>query len=331
MMKFNTQKLFRFVESIKAVLTEVKLKIQDSYLKVEQMDGSHFALIQYMISLEESCKNEEFCVNIDSFYNILKPIKDSFIQISINHEIKKGFIKSDNCESEFALIELDLDEINTESLTEIKYDFSFDINYKHYEQMIINVKPISEVVELTVKENQLFYSAESKEGKIKQLLPTISNRYYNQYDQSCRNMFAIQFLHNFRKAIGFLKQSLTNKEKSELYFTFYLRSETPLKMECHNEKGDHLLLFLAPCVEENSDSDYEEEESVQQIHSDPKPIINTTILKAQLEKAKQIDMLYEQVGQINSEYNMYEEKLLKLRSDLTNKHALLTELEQSFI
>jgi hypothetical protein len=260
---------------------------------------------------------------------MLKPIKDEFVILKLVD--KKLLIESNTSKAEVNLIDLDIDEINIDCLNEIHFDQTFTLNYKTFEQIIINVKPISEVVQFEVSSIDLRYSAESKVGKIDQKVIWDKAQTIEFIDKSYSTSYAIQFLHNMRKIFNFLKIGLTNKEKSELSIDLTFKRKSPLKIDCCNNHNDFCHIYLAPRVMEGSDSDYEEEESVQQIHSDPKPIINTTILKAQLEKAKQIDMLYEQVGQINSEYNMYEEKLLKLRSDLTNKHALLTELEQSFI
>jgi regulator of replication initiation timing len=342
MMKINTQKLVKFAESVKAIMNnDVTLKVNNNQLEIIQMDGSHICLIHYSIALEEPSQNCEFSLNINDLYNMLKPIKDEFVILKIDGKILK--IESNSSNVEVNLIDLEQEVIDVECLNQIPFSQTFTLNYKTFESMIIAVKPISEVVEFEISNSDIRFIAESKVGKINQKILWDHSQSI-EFCDTFKCSYAIQFLHNLRKTFNFLKIGLTNKEKADLSIQLTFKAESPLKLECYDQKGSFMKAFLAPRVEEDSDSEEEEEistsiqksnEEINSIHSDPniahKIEINKVIIQAQINKALEIEQLEANIALLTEQYESYDEKLLRLRSELTNSHEKLTQLENQFI
>lgn len=381
---FDNAKLMKnAIESITSIITEGILKITQEGIKISAMDGSHICLIDLFIDKSEcleysfNCMDEiSLGLNFDDCNKIFKRSKveqknyisltfessKKQVQISLINRVKtivdlteeersllpkRSQTKTKTIESmgdksrDFivTLIDLDQEAIDTSSLRDIKKDMDckFALNASEFEDIVNDGMIYSEVLEFHAK-NEVNFSSNGTMGNYNSKYQISQLDYLEIKHRSCGN-FAIQFLKNILKSKDLGIDS---------NYHFMLKSDSPLSIEVKISEKSYIQYFLAPRVEENSDSnDCEEEEistsiqhsndEISSIHNEvviPKPItINATIMMSQMSIGKEIDSLEQKYLELNEFYmkaagfNNIQNSIMDQMKEIDNRK---NQLEYSF-
>jgi proliferating cell nuclear antigen len=254
----DAKKVKGIFEAVSAIIDNTRLKVDpDIGLSMTAMDGSHICLVSLNLKKEdldefEADQKYELGMNLDDFVKVIKR-SGAGDQITLSHDPKEKKLiielKPENGKKTrtftVSLIDIDADEINMDSLNAMVFDntCSFDLDY--LDEAIKDAEIFSEVLVIKAQE-KLIFSTEGSIGDMKYELEKDELKDAKLEAESEGN-FAIQFL----KSI--LKVSAVSKEVK-----MALKSEAPAKMEFKILENSSILYFLAPRVEEDTETGAEE-------------------------------------------------------------------------
>ena len=241
-------------DAVSAIISETRLKVDpDNGLTMTAMDGSHICLVSLTLNKSdldefESDQPYDLGINLEDLVKIIKR-SGSGDEITFSHDPKD---KKLNIEMKpesgkkvrkftISLIDIDADEINMDSLNAMEFDNECAFDLEYLDEAIKDAEIFSEVLQVKVKDKLIF----STEGSIGDMEYELEKDELKdaKFEVESEGSFAIQFL----KSI--LKISSVAKEVS-----MHLKSEAPLKMEFKLLESSGILYFLAPRVEEDTNS-----------------------------------------------------------------------------
>lgn len=245
-------------EAVSSIISETRLKVDPAKgLFMTAMDGSHICLVNLLLKKEDldefsSDQPYELGINLEDLVKIIKR-SGANDEITFSHDPKEKKLiiemKPENGKKArrftISLIDIDVEEINMESLNGMQFDNSCTCNIDYLDEAIKDAEIFSEVLQVKVKDKLIF----STEGSIGDM------EYVLEKDELSEVNFTVESEGSF--AIQFLKSVLKISAVSKI-IQMNLKSEAPLKM--HFKLLDHseILYFLAPRVEEDTDTMYEQ-------------------------------------------------------------------------
>jgi proliferating cell nuclear antigen len=246
-------------DAVSAIITETRLKVDPKFgITMTAMDGSHICLVSLTLKKEDmdeftSDKIYELGINLEDLVKIIKRggAKD---EITLSHDPKEKKLviemKTEGAKKArkftIALIDIEVEDINLESLNEMQFDNKCIFDLGILDEAIKDAEIFSEVLQIKAEE-KLVFSAEGTMGDMEYVLEK-EELEKAEFGAKSDGSFAIQFLKSILKIT-------TIASKVEVS----LKSESPVKMEFNLLNHSKILYFLAPRVEEDSGaSSYEE-------------------------------------------------------------------------
>lgn len=257
------------IETVHAVIQETVLKIdKDEGFIITAMDTSHICLVHLQIYPEDFEKFDvketvEYGINLTDFTKIIKRCSNTDI-LSLSNlptERKLVFImknkkKKKEKKMKMAVIDLDREDINLDGVLSSEYPNECFLNCSLLDEMIKDAEIFAEVLNISVKESDLYFTTDGNIGGLDCKIDSdgISNK---EFTEETTGIFALSYLRNFIKASTFSPDA-----------HIWLKSEGPLKIQFNitnkdevdgvEQKNSYLLFFLAPRVEEDDDTIYED-------------------------------------------------------------------------
>jgi len=243
------------IEEIDRLLKFARLNSYDSkHLFVELKNKKE--------SIEESLNEIALGLNLEDLTKLLKRVK-----INEKIELTSGEGKSlditmipNNAKKvrvfNMALIDIDSEEINMESLKGMSFDNKVKIPIEMMNEAIKDMEIYSEVLQVKVNDNLIF----STEGSIGKYQQTIEKDELQVADFNCESegSFAIQFMKSIMK-IGSMYGTTSTKTFKNASMEIHLKSEAPMKMIFKAMDNSEIQYWLAPRVEEDTDTMYGDE------------------------------------------------------------------------
>jgi len=265
-LKFKDAKFVRGIfEAISALITETRLKINpESGLSMTAMDGSHICLVDLNLkkedlSLFEAKENFELGLNLDDLVKIIKR-GSSNDSITLFHDSKEKKLviemQAENSKKarkfSMALIDLDIDEIDLKQLDAMPFENTASFKIGILDEAIKDAEIFSEVLNIESSDKKpLSLWAEGTMGDMSYEIEA-EELILSQFKENTEGSFAIQFLKNVLKISSLCDQ-----------VDIRLKSESPIHMKFNigslAENSSYIQYYLAPRVEEDSDSMYEED------------------------------------------------------------------------
>jgi proliferating cell nuclear antigen len=257
--KLKDSKMLKGIfEAVSAIISETRLKIDPAKgLTMTAMDGSHICLVSLTLNKEDldefqSDQNYELGINLEDLVKIIKR-SSANDEITFSHDPKdKKLIiemKPENGKKArkftISLIDIDVEEINMDSLNNMQFDNSCAFSLDLLDEAIKDAEIFSEVLQVKVKDKMSF-STEGSIGDMEYVLEKDELSESNFTTES-EGSFAIQFLKSILKISSVAKTVKMN-----------LKSEAPLKMHFKLLEKSEILYFLAPRVEEETETTYEQ-------------------------------------------------------------------------
>lgn len=251
MMNVKASLLKAFIKKSAQIISEARIQFNNNGISLTGMDGSHICLVSSNLMAEDMNEykigsDKTIGYNLEDLDNNLKNIKvtkklDPIIEVSIN-ENNQMEIKVEGSKLSIESIDIDVEEINMDSLKNMYFDDTFEVNPSAICDAIKLASVYSEVAQFQLKDKKLNISTE---GSIGECTTEIETLYEDIRGESMGN-FAIQFL----------KQIFTEMESKSVKIS--MRTEAPLKMVERFGKYSEFLFFLAPRVEEDTETTYEQ-------------------------------------------------------------------------
>jgi len=251
------------VETLAAIVDEVKFVIDKKKLLIEAMDPSRICILQLTISRENfddfQCDTKcEICLNLEDFNKILKRSSKNSVELSFHESTQKIKIKMQREEEEdnsrtrtFSLTCLDSEIENAplENLLIIDYDATWKMDADILIEAIKDAEIYSEVLNMEITEEKLTITSSGQIGELEYELLTED---LIEASISERNVGAFSGL--FLKAIMKIAPITESLEIS-------LKTDNPLNMKFDILLGGELNYFIAPRVEDDN-NDFEDVEEI---------------------------------------------------------------------
>lgn len=245
-------------EAVSAIISETLLKVDpDKGITLTAMDLSHICLVSLSLVKEdldefEADQKYELGINLEDLVKIIKR-SGANDEISFIHDPKdKKLIIEMKPESAkkarkftISLIDIEGEEINLESLEAMEFDNKVRMGLKNLDEAIKDAEIFAEVLQVQAKDN-LIFSTTGNIGDMEYVLEK-EELETSEFTAESTGIFAISFLKNILKV-----SAIAGKVEMEL------KSEAPLKMVFDILNSSRIMYFLAPRVEEDDDSMYED-------------------------------------------------------------------------
>jgi proliferating cell nuclear antigen len=256
--KIKDSKVVRGIfEAVSSIISEVLLKVDKDGISMTAMDLSHICLVSLKLKKEDLDEFEvkeplQLGINLEDLVKIIKRSSGND-EITFSHDPKekKLIIEMKPPEAKkarkftIALIDIEGEEINLESLESMEFDNKCSFNLKYLDEAIKDAEIFAEVLQIKVDKN-LIFSTTGNIGDMEYVLEG-DELISKELNAESSGIFAISFLKNILK-IGSIADSIDVS----------LKSEAPLKIIASILNSSRVLYFLAPRVEEEDDSMYED-------------------------------------------------------------------------
>lgn len=265
--KFINAKFVRGIfEAISSIITETRLKVDpENGLSMTAMDGSHICLCDLNLKKEDldefvTTESYELGLNLDDLVKIIKR-GSSNDAITLFHDPKDKKLmiemKAENSKKArkftMALIDLDVQEIDVDQLDQLPFDNKCQFKVSILDEAIKDAEIFSEVLQIKAKD-VLQFNAEGTMGDMEYIVEKEELISSNFTDQSEGN-FAIQFLKNILKITSIsdeVAMSLKTDSPVKMKFSLFVPKDD-------KPSESYIQFFLAPRVEEDTDSMYEQD------------------------------------------------------------------------
>ncbi|MHA1584726.1 MAG: proliferating cell nuclear antigen (pcna) [Promethearchaeota archaeon] len=258
--KINDSRIVKGIfEAVSAIISETLLKVNKEGITLTAMDLSHICLVSLTLKKEdmdefETDQDYELGINLE---DLVKIIKRSGAQdaITLSHDPKDKKLviemvpESGKKARKFtmSLIEIEGEEINMESLEGMEFENKCVLDLKFIDEAIKDAEIFSEVLQVQVKDGErLNFSTTGNIGDMNSDLEK-DQLISADFTGDSNGIFAISFLKNILKVSAISNQA-----------EIALKSESPLKLAFKILNASKILYFLAPRVEEEDDSMYED-------------------------------------------------------------------------
>ncbi len=258
--KFKDARIVKgMFEAVSAIISETLLKVDpDKGITLTAMDLSHICLVSLSLVKEDldefvADQKYELGINLEDLVKILKR-SGSSDEISLIHDPKdkKLLIVMKPKEAKKArkftisLIDIEGEEINLESLEAMEFDNKVRMGLKNLDEAIKDAEIFAEVLQVQAAQDKLIFSTTGNIGDMEYVLEK-DELESSELATESTGIFAISFLKNILKI-----SAIADKVELEL------KSEAPLKMIFDILNSSRIMYFLAPRVEEDDDSMYED-------------------------------------------------------------------------
>lgn len=265
-LKFSDSKFVKGIfEAISNILTETRLKVNPDGIIITGMDGSHICLCDLNIKKNdlqylETSESFELGLNLTDLTKIIKRA-DTKDEITFLHDPKDKKLtiemKKENSKKartfSMSLIDIDVEEINTKQLEEMPLVNTMTLNTNILSEAIKDAELFSEVLNIKVNESLLTLWGEGTVGDMKYEVEK-EELILSNFEEESDNAYAIQFLTNILKITALTDQvSIRLKSESPMHLKFMIGGFTEGVVP-----ESYIQYYLAPRVEENTDSMYEE-------------------------------------------------------------------------
>ncbi len=256
--KIKDSKMVRgLFEAVSSVISEVLLKVDTKGISMTAMDLSHICLVS--LDLKKADLDEldvkdpvQLGINLEDLVKILKRSSgNDEITFSNDDHDKKLIVEMKPPSAKkarkftIALIDLEAEEINLEQLRAMEFDNTCKFDLKYLDEAIKDAEIYAEVLKINV-DKQLIFNTIGNIGDMEYVLEN-NELVESNFTTESNGTFAISFLKSILK-IG----AITDQVKASL------KTESPLKIEAPILTKSEVLYFLAPRVEEEDDSMYDE-------------------------------------------------------------------------
>lgn len=258
-----TKSFLNWMDCYKELASEGRMTFSKKGIELANMDSSHIGLYHLVINHADCSTYDLKCaeqtslgINFEDLSKILKIIKIQLVKHNRKQEvIRKGknldlkvefwnkyiVFSSDMGKLKLKTVDIDIEQINIESLENMKYENHYTIEKEELIYYTRTLLTISEVVQISTKDDQLLFSCDSSIGEAEIVIPFVDVKKKDDFKISV----ALQYLHKFTKKISkFVK---TNIE-------MWGKNEAPLKLRVSYGKSI-LTYYLAPRVEETGEDD----------------------------------------------------------------------------
>lgn len=244
--------------STSKMFSEVRLYIEEKGITVVSMDGSHIALVHFFLSKNDfdAYEIDEECyvgINLGDVASVMKRAKkkDQGVRFFADGKSKKVSVAIseegvDDRVFTLALIDIDSEEINLESLNAMEFDNRFDIAIPLLENITADAEIYSEVLQIKCVDGFAIFSTEGSVGDYELKIKANKLDDFHWFANS-DSSFAIQFM---KVISGF--QKVLKKANGDPIISMKLKQDAPLlvMMKFYNES--YIQAFLAPRVEEET-------------------------------------------------------------------------------
>ncbi len=232
----NPLLLSRVVEIISELVTEVRIKINDSGLNITAMDPANVSMVRFVLpkssfSAFES-GNEVLGVNLDNLKRILKRCgsgsslvmekKENLLNIQIQDKIRRNF--------SLALIEIESEE---KDLPVLEFSSFVELDSSDFVDSIEDCIVVSDACAFIVRDGKFIIEARG----LNSAMSEFSGDEARISAENCKSKYSLEYLQKFAKGA-----KLT--EKTILRFA----EDHPLRMDIKNSFLE-LSFLLAPRVE----------------------------------------------------------------------------------
>lgn len=253
--KENSRIIKNCIETLAAIVNECYIVVKPKEFSVTAMDDSRICLFKLVIKKDDfdefQCSKESNVgLNLEDFDKILKRSskKDS---ITLEYQEKEQKIKIKMQEVgasrvrtfSLSLIEVDYEKIPMDSLLEIDYESTWDIETDLFSEALKDAEIYSEIFNIEAKEEGLIFSSSGTIGEMAYNLPE-----EDLIEATLKGMekgsYSVKFLKAFMKIAPITEQ-----------LRMSLKTDHPLRMIFSILEGGELNTFTAPRVEEIDDND----------------------------------------------------------------------------
>lgn len=261
-LKLDNSKIFKtMIKTLSSIVDETELMITPEQFKIKAMDPSRICLLKITMDREDFDEYEcdehiKVPVNLDDLNKIMKR-SNSDDTLTLEHEAdgnKLSIIMEMEGMSRkrtftLALLDLEIEEIPIENLTEIIYPTTWTIDPDFLTEALNDAEIYSQILNIRAIENQgLKFSSSGQIGEMEYTLG-IEDLLDITVDEDSEGSYSLTFL----KAIMKLD---TITEKLEIA----LKTDHPLRMQFSLLEGGEVSYFLAPRVQETEYEDDDMEE-----------------------------------------------------------------------
>lgn len=232
--------LSKAVDIISELVTEVRIKVDDSGLSITAMDPANVAMVDFHLSKESFSRfesgKETIGISLESLKQVLRRCgagsslvferKENLLEMQVQDRIKRNFILS--------LIDIEGEEINFHSKTErMEFSSHVELNSIDLIDSVEDCSVVSDSCSFIIENGKFVIEAKG----LNSARSEFSGDEARIRAENCRSKYSIDYLQKFIKA-GKLC------EKSILEFA----NDHPLKMSFKKENFE-LRFVLAPRVE----------------------------------------------------------------------------------
>lgn len=245
-------------DAVSSIISETILKVDPAVgISMTAMDMSHICLVSLVLSkddLDEFQADQlyELGINLEDLVKIIKR-SGSSDEITFSHDpsAKKLIIEMKPPEAKKArtftmsLIDYEGEEIDVNALEEMEFDniCTFDLSF--LDEALKDAEIFAEVLQVQASPN-LTFSTTGNIGDMEYVLEK-EELITADFKAESTGVFSIVFLKNIMKI-----STITDKLTAEM------KTDAPLKLNFEFLNSSRILYFLAPRVEDDDDSMYED-------------------------------------------------------------------------
>jgi len=232
----NPLLLSRVVDIISELVTEVRIKVNDSGLSITAMDPANVSMVHFVLPKSSFSQfetdSEVLGVNLDNLKRILKRCgansalilekKENMLNIQIQDKIKRNF--------NLALIEIESEE---KQLPSLEFGSFVELDSSDFVDSIEDCVVVADACAFIVKDGKFIIEARG----LNSAMSEFSGDEARIAAENCKSKYSLEYLQKFAKAA-----KLT--EKAVLRFA----EDHPLRMDIKNSLLE-LSFLLAPRVE----------------------------------------------------------------------------------
>lgn len=237
LIQFENPSLFsKVIEIISELVTEVRIKINESGLSITSIDPANVSMVNFIMpkkSFSLFKSNEEVLgIDLDSFKKILKRVnpsstlllekKDNYLNIQIQDKIKRSF--------NLGLIEIESEE---KEIPNLEFSSMVEVDSKDFSDSIEDCSIVSDACSFIILNDRFIIESKG----LNSARSEFSGDEAKITAENCKSRYSLEYIKKFLKGAKLV-------EKIILKFA----NDHPLRMDIKNELMS-LSFLLAPRVE----------------------------------------------------------------------------------
>lgn len=232
----NPSTLAKVIDVISDLVTEVRIKINDSGLGITATDPANVSMVNFVLpksSFSSFESGEEILgVNLDDLKRILRRCgpasslilerQENLLNISIEDKIRRNF--------KLSLIEIDSED---KEMPNLEFSSSVGLNSKDFSDSVEDCLVVSDACSFTIKDGKFIIEAKG----LNSAMSEFSSDEASIQAENCKSRYSLEYLQKFIKG---------SKLSDKVFLKF--ANDHPLLLEIRNESMG-LSFILAPRVE----------------------------------------------------------------------------------